>query len=194
MHGDEERAGARRRSLSTVDVGVGERSGSTAVVEDRRELPVRVVARRIGVVVLALFVGLGLTGFLGVRSASRHAEGGGVTLDVRYGRVTRPGLATPLVIDVRRPGGFDAPVVVELDVDYFALFDLNGIYPSPAAETSAGEHLRWEFDPPEGDLLRVELDVRTSPARAAPGSTRIAVLDPAGAPLATTHIDTLVVP
>jgi hypothetical protein len=192
LDGDEEGAGARRRSLSTVDVGG--RAGATVVVEDRRELPGRVVARRIGVVVLALFVGLGLTGFLGVRSASRHAEGGGVTLDVRYGRVTRPGLATPLVIDVRRPGGFDTPVVVELDADYFTLFDLNGIYPAPSAETSAGEQLRWEFDPPEGELLRVELDFRASPARAAPGSTRVAVLTPDGDPLAATEIDTLVVP
>jgi len=188
----EEGVGARRRPLSTVAL-VGDTDTAT-VVEECSELPRGVLARRIGVVVLALFVSVGLSGVLGVRSATRHAGGDGIDLDVRYGRVSRPGLATPLTIEVRRPGGFDAPVVVELDADYFDMFDLNGIYPAPASEVSQGDRLRWEFDPPDGDLLRVSLDMRISPARAAPGSTRVAVLDPDGRPLVATEVDTLIVP
>jgi hypothetical protein len=188
----EEGAGARRRPLSTVEIaGHGDRA---TVVEERSELPRGVLARRIGVVALVVFVAVGLTGLLGVKSASRHVTGEGIDLDVRYGRVSRPGLATPLTIEVRRPGGFDAPVVVELDADYFDMFDLNGIYPSPAGEVSQGDRLRWEFDPPDGELLRVSLDMRASPARAAPGSSRVAVLDPDGRTLVATEVDTLIVP
>ncbi|HEY8545041.1 MAG TPA: hypothetical protein VIL36_08335 [Acidimicrobiales bacterium] len=189
----EEGAGGRRRPLSTIDI-IGKGPDTATVVEERRELPRGVLARRIGVALLALFVAVGLTGWLGVRTASRHAERDGVALDVDYARVTRPGLATPLVVEVRQAGGFDAPVVLELDADYLSLFDVNGVHPAPSAEVSAGERVRWEFDPPEGDLLRVALDVRTSPARAAPGSTRIAVLDGAGEVVVATEVDTFIVP
>jgi hypothetical protein len=192
-----ERGGAgERRPLPTVGiVGSDDTPADLATVaEERTERPRGVIARRVGLGLLVLFVAVGFTGLLGVRSETRHATGDGIDLRVQYGRVSRPGLATPLVIEVRQDGGFDAPIVLELDADYFDLFDLNGLYPSPAAETSQGDRLHWEFDPPDGELLRVSLDARASPARAAPGSTRIAVLDPDGGVLVATDVDTLIVP
>ena len=187
--------GARRSLPSVGIIGSDDTEpGLATVAEKRSERPRGVIARRVGVGLLVLFVLVGLTGLLGVRSSTRHATGDGIDLRVRYGRVSRPGLATPLSIEVRRDGGFDAPVVLELDADYFDLFDLNGIYPSPAGEASLGDRLHWEFDPPDGELLRVTLDARVSPARAAPGSTRIAVLDPEGRVLVATDVDTLIVP
>jgi hypothetical protein len=126
---------------------------------------------------LVLFVLAGLSGLLGVRSATRHAAGGGVELEVRYGRVSRPGLATPLVIEVRRDGGFDGPVTIELDAGYFDMFDLNGIYPSPSAEVTQGDRLHWEFDPPDGETLTVSFDARLEPAvqRGRSGETSVLV-------------------
>ena len=54
---------------------------------------------------------------------------------------------------------------MELAVDsrYFAIFDENGLDPSPASETAAGDQVIWMFDQPEGDRLVVDFDARFAP-------------------------------
>ena len=122
--------------------------------------------RRVMLVVFAVFLLLGATGMLGVRTGRVSASGGGYELDVEYPRVTRAGHAVPLAIEVRKPGGFgDEPIVIAMRAGYFSLFDENGVLPGPSKETADRQNVIWEFDPPPGDVLRVRFDTRTGPNR-----------------------------
>ncbi|MBA2313068.1 MAG: hypothetical protein H0V97_09760, partial [Actinobacteria bacterium] len=55
-------------------------------------------------------------------------------------------------------------MTVATTLDYFELFDENGLDPDPSAATVSGELLVWTFDPPEGETLTVALDARLGPA------------------------------
>jgi len=114
------------------------------------------------VVALAL-LGLSFAGTYGVQSRTVRAEEGPLALTVRYGSVSRPALATPFDIEVRRTR-FDGPVTVAITGEYLRMWDENGLLPAPASETTEGPWLVWEFDPPEGDALRVTYDARIEPA------------------------------
>jgi hypothetical protein len=100
----------------------------------------------------------------GVDTAVVRSRGDGYELEVTYAEATRPALATPFEIVVRHEGGFDAPVTIAVDQEYIKLWDENGLYPSPSAETGDGRRVIWEFDPPPGDTLRVVYDARIEPA------------------------------
>lgn len=129
------------------------------------------------VVGLAVVDGVGWLDVYGVDSASVRAEGGGYGLEVRYGAVSRPGLATPLQFVVTRADGFDDPVTLAVDARYLAIWDENGVTPGPASETSSGDWVLWEFDPPEGTTLTVTVDARIEPAVQSGRDGRAAVID-----------------
>ena len=129
------------------------------------------------VVALAVLLGLSFAGTYGVQSRTVRAEEGPLALTVRYGSVSRPALATPFDIEVRRTGGFDGPVTVAITGEYLRMWDENGLLPAPASETTEGPWLVWEFDPPEGDALRVTYDARIEPAAQEGRSGTVAVLD-----------------
>ena len=122
-------------------------------------------ARRVFIVLLFVFIGLGLAGVLGVRTGTVSATGGGYELEVTYARVTRPGLATPWSTTVRHPGGFEGPITIAVSSEYFDMFDENGLDPDPSGATADGEYVYWEFEPPDGDVLEVSFDARIEPAR-----------------------------
>jgi hypothetical protein len=149
--------------------------------------------RRLLMTLLAVFLFLGATGFLGVRTATVTAQGGGYELTVTYGAVTRAGLATPFALEIRRPGGFDGPVTVAVSSDYFGLWDENGLDPEPSSATSTAEDIVWEFDPPPGEVLAVSFDGRIEPGvqwgRA--GQTSVLV---DGQPVVTARYHTRVLP
>ena len=152
------------------------------------------LARRVLLTVFATILALGATGRLGVTSAERSARGGGYTLTVEYPRVTRPGHAVPLSVEVRRPGGFgDEPVELRMSTAYFALFDENGVQPAPSTETATGEDLIWEFDPPPGDVLRIYFDTRSGPNRQRGAAGTVAVLKD-GEPVVALDVRTTVMP
>jgi hypothetical protein len=120
-----------------------------------------------GAAVAAAFtvvVVLALSGLFGVRTATTTTEmADGTEVEVEYGRITRPALATVWAVTVRRPGGFTGPIVVRSTSAYFDLFDENALDPDPAAATQDGEMVIWEFDPPPGDTFRVSFDARIEP-------------------------------
>src|SRR5687768_4456584 len=93
------------------------------------------------------------------------SAGGGFELTVEYASVTRPGLATPWAVEVRRPGGFDDPVVIAVSSEYLDMFDENGLDPDPSKATAYPGFVEWEFDPPATDTLSVSFDARLEPAR-----------------------------
>ena len=112
----------------------------------------------------ALLDGVGVVDLWGVDDGRVTVTGAdGTTLSVRYPSVVRPGLAAPMEITVERPGGFDGDVELSIDNDFLQLWDVNGVFPSPADERSAGDAVVWTFDPPDGEVLTVFYEARIEP-------------------------------
>jgi hypothetical protein len=140
--------------------------------------------RRVGLVALLVVVVAGLTGLLGVRSATTTGEAAGYTLSVHHATVVRAGIAAPFHVTVRHPGGFNEPIRVAVSADLLERFDFQNFYPNPSKETATGTFVHYEFDPPPGDTFRLSLDARTAPDQN--GSTQVyrtRLLAPGGAEL-----------
>lgn len=154
------------------------------------------VGRRLFVVALTIFLALGAFGVYGVRTRDIEATGGGYELTVHYTSVTRPGLATPWAVEVRRPGGFgDELVEIAVTASYFDAFDENGLDPDPAESLNDGERTIWRFEPTEGDTMAVSFDARIEPGvqlTRVKGS--VSVLDASGEDAVTADFSTLVLP
>jgi hypothetical protein len=149
--------------------------------------------RRLFMVLLFGVLAIGLSGWLGVRSATATANGGGYELTVTYGKVSRPGLATPWSLEIHHPGGFDGPVTVSTNTKYLDLFDENGFDPEPSKTTATPDEVIWEFEPPDGDTLGVSLDARIEPGAqwGRTGETSVLVDDK---PVATARYKTWILP
>ena len=131
---------------------------------------------------------------LGVDDDTVEASASGLDLSVTYAAVSRPALATPFDIEVHREGGFDEPVRIAVDQEYFRMFDENGLVPSPSAETVMGPWVVWEFDPPIGDTLLVSYDARIEPAAQDGRSGAVALLDGDDAVVVQVQFTTRVLP
>jgi hypothetical protein len=129
------------------------------------------------VMVLGVVDAFGWFNVFGVDSARVEASGGGYRLDVQYTAVSRPALASPFEITVSREGGFDGPVTIGVTRTYLQIWDENGLFPAPSAETVNGEWLQWEFDPPVGDELIVYYDARIEPAQQSGRGGAVAVFE-----------------
>jgi hypothetical protein len=132
--------------------------------------------RRSFLVALFVLLGLALASRLGVRSATVGASGGGYDMRVTYAAATRPGLDTPLSIELRHPGGFTGEVTLAVRAHYLDMFDKNGgLDPDPSRSTSDDNFVYWTFDPPSGDVMRVSLDAIMAPGQqwGQPGAIRL---------------------
>lgn len=150
--------------------------------------------RRLGIGALALFVLAGLSNLLGVRTGAVSVAAAGYHLSVEYETVTRPGLASEWIVEVRREGGFDGPVTLVTDATYFDRFDFNQLYPEPASVLPRGEEVLYVFEGIQGEVLRVAFDGRASPTfvfALAHGSTGLEV---GGREIARVDYTTVVVP
>jgi hypothetical protein len=150
--------------------------------------------RRLGIGALSLFVLAGLCNLLGVRTGTASAAAAGYQLSVEYEAVTRPGLASEWIVEVRREGGFDEPVTLVTDATYFDRFDFNQHYPEPASVVPRGEEVLYVFERIEGEVLRVAFDGRASPTfvfALARGSTGLEV---GGREIARVDYTTVVMP
>jgi hypothetical protein len=164
--------------------------GGPALVARRRWL-YRVTAVALGAIVAgALVDAAGILPLYGVDSRTVAARANGFELEVRYAVVSRPAVATPFDIEVRRPGGFQGPIVVAVSSDYLSMWDENGLDPAPARETASPGELRWEFEPPPSDALAISFDARIEPAAQQGKRGTVAVLDPSGAPLVSVSFRT----
>lgn len=150
--------------------------------------------RRLGIGALSLFVVAGLFNLLGVRTGTVSAAAAGYDLSVEYEEVTRPGLASEWIVQVRREGGFDEAVTLVTDATYFDRFDFNQHYPEPASVLPRGEEVLLVFEEIEGEVLRVAFDGRASPTfvfALARGSTGLEV---GGREIARVDYTTVVMP
>lgn len=118
---------------------------------------------RVGVTVLALFVGAGAVGLLGPRSDVVRASAGGYDLEVEHAVITRAGVPAPLHLRVTRAGGFKGPVQLAMCDDWFDHQDFQSWYPTPSSEIGELDKLVYEFDAPAGSTLEVSLDAHTAP-------------------------------
>jgi hypothetical protein len=168
-----------------------------AVRHDVAEVQRSLRGHQAATAVLVLVLLVGLSGWLGVKTTSVGAAAQGVELDVRHAAVSRPGLATPLEVRVRRDGGFDQPVRVAVSARYLAMLDVSGLSPIPASETSRGGRagwVVWEMDPPDGEVLEVAVDGRVEPARTSTATGTVAVLGAGDEPLVEVDVRTVVLP
>jgi hypothetical protein len=135
-------------------------------------------------------------GIYGVQSRTISAAGAdGFTLSVRYPQASRPALASPFDIEVRREGGFDGPVTVAVDSRYLALWDENGLDPAPSEETATDTTTLWTFEPPDGDVMRISFDARIEPGAQNGRDGWVAIVDDAsGEELVAVEFHTRVLP
>ena len=112
-----------------------------------------------GVVIAAL------VGFAGLTTATNAEASDTMAVRVEYAEVSRPGIATPLVIDVSARDGALLPpeVTVEIPRRYLDLFDENGLDPQPDTVTSDGVTEIWTFRPGEVSVLSIDFDARLQP-------------------------------
>lgn len=121
--------------------------------------------RKVSITLIGGLVLAGSIGLLGVRTEVVTAVGGGYQLSVRYASVSRPGLATPLSIEVRSDDALPEEVTILATSSYLALFDDNGMEPLPVESYNTADWTSWTFAvPPDSHLLRVDLDARLEPA------------------------------
>ena len=95
------------------------------------------------------------------------AQGEGYAIEVLHTQISRPGLATPFVVEISTIGGSDLPetITLRLDTSYMSIFDFNGLEPTPSASFSTERWTWWSFDVPSGQSsLRVGLDARLEPS------------------------------
>ncbi|MGH8894057.1 MAG: hypothetical protein ACRDWY_12255 [Actinomycetes bacterium] len=172
-------------------------SGIATLTEPRDELAVRRARdwRRGGLVALLVIVLAGLTGVLGVRSATTTSQAGPYTLSVRHAQVVRAGIAAPFHVRVESEDGFTGPVRLAVSAELFERFDFQNFYPNPSLETSTDEFVYYEFDPPPGNTFQLNLDARTAPDQN--GSTavyRVRLLDSSDRQLVTVSFRMWVAP
>jgi hypothetical protein len=123
--------------------------------------------RNVALALVSAVVLLGITGSLGVRVESSTASGNGLAINVSYARVTRGGLASPFAITVIAEEGSALPAALTVGVtsDYLALFDDNGMEPTPSRSYNTPQTTWWTFEVEDGEhVLVIELDARLEPS------------------------------
>jgi hypothetical protein len=88
-----------------------------------------------------------------------------MTVRVKFAEVSRPGIATPLVIDIATRNGENLPeeLTVEIPRRYLDMFDENGLDPPPDTVTSDGVTEIWTFEPGDVSVLSIDFDARLQP-------------------------------
>lgn len=135
-------------------------------------------------------------GIFGVTTGTRSAvtADGEMTVTVRYPTATRPAMASPFDIEIEKAGGFNERIQVAVSWDWLEMWDENAFYPGPSSSWGEDDHLVMEFDPPEGDVLRIIYDARIQPAQQWGRDGYVAIVDSAGALTGTVRFHTRVLP
>jgi hypothetical protein len=151
--------------------------------------------RRIGLTVLAVFVLAGGVGLLGTHTSTTTVRGGGYEMTVTYPRISRPGHAVRVQVEVRKDGGFgDQPVQLRYATDWLEMFDENAFTPVPNAETAGPGYTEDEFVPPRGEVFVMTVDTRIEPARQRGEDGWFSVVGEDGTPLLTAEVGTWIWP
>jgi hypothetical protein len=164
-------------------------------VDEQRRARAGRWGRRLTVSVLLAFVAAGLTGWLGERSATLHAQHPRLRVELEHPAITRGGLPAAWRLDVATADGtaIGGVLSIETTTRYLTVFDRNDIAPEPDATWQTDTTTTWEFDAASESSLRVALDVRTQPnARWRRTATTVVRVDEVE--VARFDYDTLVLP
>jgi hypothetical protein len=163
-------------------------------LEDRRLDLLGLWSRRLFLTFLVLALGLGLLGWLGVRSATSSAQEDGWSLRFDYASVARAGLDVPWRVTVRHDGGLGKTVTLSLTGDALGIYETQAFHPEPSAEWRDGSRLYLQFDaPPDSDTMVVTYDAYIQPsAQQGRGGTLAVVQD--GLPVASVTFQTRLLP
>ena len=156
-------------------------------VRSKADRAIAVVAH-IALVAIVLAASLG---FLGVRTANATAGDDRLRLDVTHATITRPGLATPLTIEVASVDGpLPSTLTLVVSSRYLAMFDQNAVTPQPDQTVVGETDTALTFEIPDATpTFRLDFDVRLQPSIRWGRSARISIV---GGP--SLRIDTVVVP
>jgi len=143
--------------------------------------------------VLALVVLAGAVGLLGVHTTTSSASGDGYRLSVDYPRTARAGLDVTWRVTVDSPAGFDQDVRLAVTADYFDIYESQGWFPEPDAQTRDEEMLYLTFAKPPSDRFVVTFDAYVQPSSQLGRDARIALLVD-GREVAAVDIDTWLAP
>lgn len=120
--------------------------------------------RWVSVVIVFGVVGLALSGFAGLATDSTTTTGDEFSVRVEYATVSRPGLATPFIVEIESTSGtLPTELTIELPRNYLAMFDENGLDPAPDSISSDGETEVWTFRPGDVATLSIDFDARLQP-------------------------------
>jgi hypothetical protein len=172
-------------------------STSTIPPEQARSSRTEAWLQRGSIGVVGLLIVLAIFGALGVSMSLASETARGYSLEIRHARVSRPGLATPFGIAVSTEAneGLPAKVTVRVTTDYLAVFDENGLDPSPSSAFADEVWTHWTFDVPSGEeTLEIDFDARLEPAVQARRVEGTVVLEVGGDEVVTVDISTLVMP
>jgi hypothetical protein len=133
-------------------------------VETRPGGRVGIWSRRVLLGALAVFVGAGLLGLLGVRTATTSSSFDGYTLTLEHATVARAGLDVPFAVTVTHDGGFAESITIAVTGNYFDIFETQGFNPEPSAQVRDADKLYLTFDAPEGDTFRFSYDAYIQPS------------------------------
>ncbi len=136
-------------------------------------------ARRCVLAIVVAVIGIGATGFLGVRSATERRTGSGdIGIELVYPRVARPGLAVPWRLLLVAPHGFAGDIGITLSSGYVEAFDQNAVSPDPSSIERDDTEVTYVFDAPvtveatepemasdltPSDRFEMALDMRVEP-------------------------------
>ena len=151
--------------------------------------------RRIGIALLSLFVLAGAAGALGTRTSETTVRAEGYEMTVTYPRMSRPGHAVRVQVEVRKEGGFgQEPVQLRYRTEWLEMFDENAFTPAPNAETAGPGYTEDEFLPPRGDTFVMTVDTRIEPARQRGERGWFAVVDEDGTEILRADVQTWIWP
>ncbi|MCW2784392.1 MAG: hypothetical protein JWP74_909 [Marmoricola sp.] len=137
---------------STLD---GLQDGSPAIA---------LLVRRLVLVLILVAVILDLGGVLGEHTGSVSRTSGGYTLTLEYPSTGRAGLDARWRVHLSHPGGFGKELTLAVTGDYFDIFESQGFFPEPSAETRDGKVLYMTFDAPTGNTFELDYDAYIQPA------------------------------
>lgn len=154
-------------------------------VETRPEGRFGIWSRRLLLGALAVFVGAGLIGLLGVRTATTSASEDGYTMTLEHATVARAGLDVPFAVSVTHEGGFAETLTIAVTGDYFDIYETQGFNPEPSSQIRDADLLYLTFDAPQGDVFRFSYDAYIQPSSQQGRSGEVILLAGDGSPLVT---------
>lgn len=146
---------------------------------------------------LAVILIAAAVGLLGVSTTRTTASANGYDLTVTHGIVTRPGVATPFMVEVSSSDGAPLParLMVGVTSSYLRMLDDNGMEPLPTGSFNTADTTWWTFDIPSGESsLLVDVDARLEPAVQWGGGSARAEVWVDGEMVVSTEFSTWVMP